>query len=208
MTWEVGHKLNVGADIQLFNSLNLTVDAFREIRSNILTTKGSIPNYLGAAKTVIYGNFAKVKNWGVDLAVDYGKQINRDLSIQFKGTFTFARNRVMETDEAADIRPALSAVGKPLNTLWGYVADGLYIDEAGIANNPTSTLGNITIAAGDVKYVDQPDVNGNYDGQIDSDDRVAIGHPTIPEIIYGFGPSITWKNGTSPYSSRDRLTSH
>jgi len=193
MTWEVGHKLNVGADIQLFNSLNLTVDAFREIRSNILTTKGSIPNYLGAAKTVIYGNFAKVKNWGVDLAVDYGKQINRDLSIQFKGTFTFARNRVMETDEAADIRPALSAVGKPLNTLWGYVADGLYIDEAGIANNPTSTLGNITIAAGDVKYVDQPDVNGNYDGQIDSDDRVAIGHPTIPEIIYGFGPSITWK---------------
>ena len=133
MTWEVGHKLNVGADIQLFNSLNLTVDAFREIRSNILTTKGSIPNYLGAAKTVIYGNFAKVKNWGVDLAVDYGKQINRDLSIQFKGTFTFARNRVMETDEAADIRPALSAVGKPLNTLWGYVADGLYIDEADIA---------------------------------------------------------------------------
>ena len=80
-----------------------------------------------------------------------------------------------------------------MNTLWGYVADGLYIDEAGIANNPTSTLGNITIAAGDVKYVDQPDVNGNYDGQIDSDDRVAIGHPTIPEIIYGFGPSITWK---------------
>ena len=193
MTWEVGHKLNVGADIQLFNSLNLTVDAFREIRSNILTTKGSIPNYLGAAKTVIYGNFAKVKNWGVDLAVDYGKQINRDLSIQFKGTFTFARNRVMETDEAADIRPALSAVGKPLNTLWGYVADGLYIDEADIANNPTSTLGNITIAAGDVKYVDQPDVNGNYDGQIDSDDRVAIGHPTIPEIIYGFGFSVGYK---------------
>lgn len=45
-----------------------------------------------------------------------------------------------------------------MNTLWGYVADGLYIDEADIANNPTSTLGNITIAAGDVKYVDQPDV--------------------------------------------------
>ena len=180
----------------------MTVDAFREIRSNILTTKGSIPNYLGAANTVIYGNFAKVKNWGVDLAVDYGKQINRDLSIQFKGTFTFARNRVMETDEAADIRPALSAVGKPLNTLWGYVADGLYIDEADIANNPTSTLGNITIAAGDVKYVDQPDVNGNYDGQIDSDDRVAIGHPTIPEIIYGFGPSITCLLYTSP-SPRD-----
>ena len=33
LTWEVGEKLNVGFDMQLFNSLNVTVDAFREIRS-------------------------------------------------------------------------------------------------------------------------------------------------------------------------------
>lgn len=194
MTWEVGHKLNVGADIQLFNSLNLTVDAFREVRSDILAQKNSIPNYLGSANTVIYGNFSKVKNWGVDLAVDYGKQFNKDLSVQFKGTFTFARNKVLEADEAANIRPALSAVGKPINTIWGYVANGLFIDQADIENNPNSTLANITVAPGDVKYVDQPDKDGNYDGKIDSNDRVPIGHPTIPEIIYGFGPSVTWKN--------------
>ncbi len=193
ITWEVGHKLNVGADIQLFNSLNLTVDAFQEIRTDILAKKASIPNYLGTVNTVIYGNFAEVKNWGVDLAVDYGKKINKDLSIQFQGTFTFARNKVRKVDQAANMRPALSQIGKPLNTIWGYVADGLYIDEADIANNPTSTLGNITIAPGDVKYVDQPDADGNFDGQITADDRVPIGRPTVPEILYGFGPSITWK---------------
>ncbi|MEY8611596.1 TonB-dependent receptor [Parabacteroides segnis] len=193
ITWEVGHKLNIGTDIQLFNSLNLTIDAFQEIRDNIFQKKNSIPNYLGASGSTIYGNLAKVKNWGVDMSADYGKQFNKDLSVMFKGTFTFARNKVLEYDEAPGLRPAMSQVGRRLNTFLGYVADGLYIDEADIANSPKSTLGNIAIAPGDVKYVDQPDANGHYDGQITSDDRVEIGHPTIPEIVYGFGPTIQWK---------------
>lgn len=194
LTWEVGHKLNFGMDLQLFNSLNITLDAFQEIRSNIFQQRGSIPNYLGTAGTAIFGNFAKVKNWGVDLAVDYGKVVNKDLTIQFKGTFTYARNKVLEYDEAANTRPALRQVGRKLNSLMGFVANGLYIDAGDIAHNPTSSLGNIAIAAGDVKYVDQPDEHGLYDGKIDANDRVALGYPTIPEIIYGFGPSIQYKN--------------
>ncbi len=39
LTWEVGNKLNVGVDLQLFNSLNITVDGFREIRDNIFQQK-------------------------------------------------------------------------------------------------------------------------------------------------------------------------
>lgn len=194
LTWEVGEKLNVGMDLQLFNSLNIAMDVFREIRRDIFQKRASIPNYLGTANTSVYGNLAKVKNWGVDLSVDYGKQINKDLAIQFKGTFTFARNKILEYDEAPGLRPALSNIGKKLNTNYGYVANGLYIDYADIANNATSTLGNIAIAPGDIKYVDQPDKDGNYDGKITSDDRVPLGHPTVPEIVYGFGPSIAYKN--------------
>lgn len=193
ITWEVGRKLNVGMDIQLFNSLNITLDGFQEIRSDIFQQRNSIPNYLGTAGTVIYGNLAKVKNWGFDMSVDYGKQITKDFSMQFRGTFTFARNRVLEYDEAPGLRPALSQVGKSLNTYWGYVADGLYIDAGDITNSATSTIGNIAIAPGDIKYVDQPDANGNYDGKITSDDRVNMGYPTVPEIVYGFGPSMQWK---------------
>lgn len=194
ITWEVGHKLNVGVDMQLFNSLNLTVEAFQEIRSDIFQERNSIPNYFGTGSTSIYGNLAKVKNWGAEISVDYGKQFSKDFYMQFKGTFTFARNKVLEYDEGAGVRPALSQVGKSLNSIWGYVADGLYIDEADIANSPTSTLGNIAIAPGDIKYVDQPDADGNYDGQITSDDRVVIGNPTVPEIVYGFGPSFVYKD--------------
>lgn len=193
ISWEVGRKLNIGADIQLFNSLNLTVDGFKEIRSDIFQEKKSIPEYLGTAGTILYGNLAKIQNWGFDVAANYGKQINKDLNIQFQGTFTFARNKILEYDEAPGLRSAKSWIGKKLHQNWGYISDGLYIDAADIKNNPTSTIGNIAIAPGDIKYVDQPDNNGNYDGKITSDDMVPIGNPTTPEIVYGFGPSITWK---------------
>ena len=163
ITWEVGRKMNVGFDMQLFGSLNLVFDTFREIRGNIFQKKGSIPNYFGTANTVIYGNLAKVKSWGWDTSMDYGRQINKDWTVQFKGTFTYARNTVLEYDEAADIRPAISKVGKPVNAIWGYATNGLYIDYADIANNPKSTVNNIAIAPGDVKYVDQPDKDGSYD---------------------------------------------
>lgn len=194
LTWEVGEKLNVGFDMQLFNSLNINMDVFREIRRDIFQQRHSIPNYLGTAGTAVYGNLAKVKNSGFDLSIDYGKQINKDLSIQFKGTFTYAHNKILEYDEAPGVRSALSNIGKKLNTIYGYISNGLYIDKADIANNPTSTLGNIAIAPGDIKYVDQPDKDGKYDGKITSDDRVAMGYPTVPEIVYSFGPSISYKN--------------
>src|SRR5690606_10229462 len=42
---------------------------------------------------------------------------------------------------------------------------------------------------GDIKY---RDVNG--DGVINQDDQVPIGLPTTPQIIYGFGISMGYKN--------------
>ena len=193
ITWEIGKKLNVGFDLQLFKSLNLTVDAFQEIRSNIFQQKQTIPNYFGTADAKIYGNLAKVKNWGLDMALEYNKQFNKDWTIQARGTFTFARNRILEYDEAANLRPALRSVGKRLYTHWGYVSDGYYIDQADIDHSPKSTLGNIAIAPGDLKYKDQPDKDGNYDGKIDADDRVPMGYPTVPEINYGLGATVKYK---------------
>ena len=193
ITWEVGHKLNVGVDVSLWNSLNVTLEGFHETRKNIFQQKNSIPNYFGTSGTTIYGNLAEVKNWGFEASVDWLQKFG-DWTVAFKGTFTFARNKISKYDEGAGTRPALQNVGKKLNTIYGYVSDGLYVDYADIANSATSTLGNIAIAPGDIKYIDQPDAFGNYDGVITSDDRVALGYPTVPEIIYGFGPSITWKN--------------
>ena len=39
-----------------------------------------------------------------------------------------------------------------------------------------------------------PDVNGEYNGIIDGNDRVYMGNPDVPEIVYGFGSSMKYKN--------------
>ncbi|SFF11946.1 TonB-dependent receptor [Sunxiuqinia elliptica] len=194
ITWEVGKKLNIGADLQLFRNINIVADFFRENRENIFQQKATIPNYLGTSDTKVFGNFAAVRNQGLDLAVDYGKILNHNWTVQFKGTFTFARNKITAYDEPSYMEyPHLRRVGSYLNRIEGYVSDNLFIDWNHIANSADQQISE-NVAPGDIKYIDQPNADGEYDGIINSDDRVTMGHPTVPEIVYGFGPSIKYKN--------------
>lgn len=194
ISWEVGHKLNIGADLQLFHDLNITFDWFKEKRTNLFQEKMSIPAYLGTQNVKIFGNFAEMKNSGFDFSMDYNKRFSKDFGIQFKGTFTYAHNEITKYDEAPGQRSALKQVGSHVNRILGYVADGLYVDVDDVAKGPKSTINTLPVSLGDIKYIDQPDANGVYDNAITSDDQVVLGYPTVPEITYGFGPSIQWKN--------------
>lgn len=195
LTWEVGEKLNLGVDLQLFNDLNLTVDIFKEKRRDIFVTREkSIPSIVGTGKTKITSNNGEMENKGIDLALDYNKQITRDFFLSFKGTFTFVRNKVLNIDEPAFMEyPGLSDVGHPWGSIRGYVADGLFYDQETIDNSPRQDLGTKP-QLGDIKYVNQPNAYGEYDNIINANDRIIIGHPYDPEIVYGFGPSMKWKN--------------
>ena len=195
LTWEVGEKINLGLDLQLFNDFNLTFDIFREKRRDIfMTRENSIPEIVGTGETKITSNNGEMENKGLDLAIDYNKQITKDFFLSFKSTLTFARNKVLKMDEPPYFEyPGLSDVGHPLGTYWGYVADGLFPDQETIDNSPRQDLG-YTPQSGDIKYVNQPNAKGEYDNVINSNDRVAIGHPYDPELVYGFGPSMKWKN--------------
>lgn len=195
LTWEVGKKLNVGFDMQLFGDFNLNVDVFKEIRDNIFMQKvNTLPTFVGTGTTKIYQNIGKMKNEGVDFSVDYNKQITKDFFMSFKGTFTYAHNTILERDEPPyQLYPNLSSVGHSLGDHLIYQADGLFVDQADIDNHAEQTLGYVPMP-GDIKYVDQPDANGVCDGIIDSNDRIYMGHPNTPEIVYGFGPSMKYKN--------------
>lgn len=39
--------------------------------------------------------------------------------------------------------------------------------------------------------------------QFNEYDKVALGYPSVPEIVYGFGPSLNTKIWTSLYSFRE-----
>lgn len=195
LTWEVGKKLNVGFDMQLFHQVNLNFDVFKEIRSKIYMQKvNTLPDFIGTGETKIYKNSGKMKNVGFDIALDYNKQITKDFFLSFKGTLTYAHNTILERDEPPfQLYPNLSSVGYSRGQHLVYVADGLFRDQADVDSHAEQTLGYIP-QPGDIKYVDQPDANGNCDGIINTNDRVYMGYPEDPEIVYGFGPSMKYKN--------------
>lgn len=187
--WEIGYKTNVGVDIELINKFNLSVDYFEETRKDIFLARRTIPSEIGLVQDATpWGNLGKVKNKGVDLTLDYNHAINKDLIVSAKGTFTFAKNELLDQDEPIVDYPYLSDLGQPLNRSRGLIAIGLFEDEEDVKNSPIQTFTPIVLP-GDIKYDDL-----NDDGKIDDQDKTQFGNPTnMPQIIYGLGASVQYK---------------
>ena len=107
------------------------VDLFQEVRSGIFLERGTVPAFLGTTTTKVYGNLGKVRNRGLDLSMDYTHQIGKDFFISAKGTFTFARNRVLEQDEPDYLQhtPIFRGSGRSVTSFLLYEAQRLFIDD-------------------------------------------------------------------------------
>lgn len=187
ITWQKSYKSNIAWEVGLFNSLNVEFDLFWDKRTNILLSRGDIPTTMGLRSNV-RANIGEMKSHGFETVIDYNKTITKDLWASVRGTFTFARNKTTAYEEPnyPDATSYRSRIGQPWNTMWGLVGERLFIDEEDVANSPKQ-FGNYM--AGDIKY---RDVNG--DGIIDDNDLVPMGYPSEPEINYGFGFSVGYKD--------------
>lgn len=190
LQWEVGKKFNAGIELGLFNAVNISLDVFNERREKIyLQRTSSIPLFIGTGKTKIYGNVGEVNNQGLDFTIDFNKQINKNLFISAKGTFTYAHNEIKKYDDPPyNSYPNLVRVGHSIDQLLMYVADGLFTQEEIDSPDMIPQELGYEPKAGDIKY---KDITG--DGKIDSNDRIYTGNTTTPEILYGFGSSVKYK---------------
>ncbi|WP_184546274.1 TonB-dependent receptor [Mucilaginibacter sp. FT3.2] len=188
ITWEQSRQTNLGMDLTLAKSFTLTLDAYQNKRDNILMVRSTIPTSMGL-QADISSNAGKTSSKGVDIAMDYKKNFSNSFWIQSRGTLTYAKSKLLKNEEP--IYPAnlqyLSKVGNSLSQIYGLVAERLFIDDKDVANSPVQSFGDYK--AGDIKYRDM-----NGDGKISSLDVVPIGYPQVPEIIYGFGFSVGYKN--------------
>jgi TonB-linked SusC/RagA family outer membrane protein len=188
ITWEQSRSLNLGMDLKMLRDLSITVDVYKQWRSNILQPKSAIGTTVGFSGNPA-SNYGKAETQGIDLAVNYQRTISRNAWLNMRGTFTYATSKVKVTDEIQ--YPAgiayLSRVNRSISQAWGLVAERLFIDQKEVNYSPVQ-YGDNTLMAGDIKY---KDVNG--DGVINDDDMVPIGYPTQPEIIFGFGASMGYK---------------
>ncbi len=187
ITWETSTKYNLGTELSLLKNeaIKLQVDVFKTYTDNIYMTRENFPSSTGL-EAAISGNVGRMNSQGVDAQMDAQYFFNNDTWLQARANLTYATNKLVELDEKNYPDEYLKRVGHNNSQQWGLIAERLFVDEAEIANSPKQDFGEYM--AGDIKY---KDVNG--DGVVNSNDRVAIGYPTTPEIQYGYGLSVGYK---------------
>ncbi|TKG88765.1 TonB-dependent receptor [Puteibacter caeruleilacunae] len=187
VSWEIAHKTNVGFELGIWDALEIQAEYFHEYRENILMNRANVPAILGLEADV-KANIGEAIGQGVDISCDFNKSFNNGLWLSGRANFTYADSEYKVVEEPDYSKtPWKSKVGQNLSQQFGYIAERLFFDEEDIEDSPIQTFGEYM--PGDIKYMDV-----NKDGYVTSLDKVPIGHPTDPKIVYGGGLSAGWKN--------------
>lgn len=198
ISWEVAEKQNFGVDLGLFGDLNISFDYFVENRSQILISRGTIPELQGVPLgNIPKANLGRVDNRGYEIEVTYNKPLSKDFSVMVRGNFGYNHNTVKFVDES--MRDDTYAyqyrrTGYSLGQQWGYKID--YSNGNGYFNSQQELDAYLAKTAygfgvprlGDFIY---QDLNG--DGTIDAKDEAPVKYTNIPGITYGFSLGLRYR---------------
>ncbi len=204
ITWERANKSNIGFETTLWKgALSVEADYFYEKRSDMLiNNNGILPGEYGVGTGLV--NAGVMSNQGVDITLRSSHTFSNDLRLDVTGTFTFAKNKLLNYIENASTynNPNRRRTGRPYGTQFGYQALGYYTPDDFVNPNiaspvlkpgiPNPTFG--IVRPGDIKFADISGPNGVPDGRVDINDETVIGKTQTPGIIYGFEPRLTFKN--------------
>ena len=212
LKWEATKQFNAGLDLALFDGrIDFTVDVYRKETSDMLLQL-SIPSYLGGTNfndiSAPFANVGRLENKGFDLSLTTRNVTGKKFNWSTNLTFSRNENEILELDDDARIywrnlywysefqTATRTGVGLPVGMFYGYVADGLFVDQEDILNHAVQVSdGNETeenpygqnlvsktqgVWPGDIKF---KDLNG--DGVVDVNDQTIIGNPN-PDFTFGF----------------------
>lgn len=190
--WERSNSLDLGLDMSMFgNKLVFTFEYYNKITDNMLLEK-EIPIITGFGKT--FTNVGKIRNRGVEMALDYKTRVTPDLNLRGNFNISFNRNEVLEIIGETDYMEDLnfynfyyrSVVGKPIGMMYGYKCLGIFNTDEEIAASPKQE----GAVPGVYKYWD-----ANGDGEItyDTQDMVEIGNPH-PDFVWALTLGGDYKN--------------
>ena len=185
ITWERSYKMNLGFEASFWKMMDLNFEYYTENRTGILLERAFIPSTMGLVATPS-ANVGEAMAKGIDVSLDVNKSFSNGWWITGRLNFTYGKAWYTKYEDIdRTLTPWLSKEGQAVSQKWGYVAERLFVDEEEVKNAPVQ-FGEY--GAGDIKY---KDING--DGKITELDKVPIGFPQEPEIVYGFGFSTGWK---------------
>jgi TonB-linked SusC/RagA family outer membrane protein len=176
--WESTTTKGIGVDAVLFGGkLTFTGDYFVKNTSKILLPL-PVANTLGVTSPVI--NAGEVQNKGIELTAGYHLR-RGDFSFDISGNFSYIKNEITNLNGSGPVPngSTVQAVGLPINSLYGWVSEGLFQSQADIDKHASQAGMGGPVAPGDIKY---KDLNG--DNVIDGNDRQYLG-TYFPKITYG-----------------------
>ena len=186
VTWEVAEKNDIGIDLALFaNRFTMTVDYFNENRTGIYMARNYLPTIVGLESTP-KANVGTVHSEGFDGNFAYDQQLGQ-VHLTVRGNMTYSKSLIGDYDEENSVYPYQNQHGYRVGQVRGLIAEGLFKDYDDIRNSPKQEFG--VVQPGDIKY---KDING--DGVVNGGDVCAIGATSTPNLIYGLGTSVQWKN--------------
>lgn len=193
LQWEVSTQFDAGIDFAfLGNRLTGTLDYFKKVSSNILLE--IVPADPVQPTSTYWDNIEnmEIHNSGIELALDYASNNDRDFSYNIGGNITFIQNEVRDSPYSVLTTGAAQGAGQTGATINGY-----------INNQPIGAFYMLQFDGINENGVNKfKDING--DGEILDNDRSVVGS-AIPKVIYGFHTNFKYKgfdlglnfNGTS-----------
>lgn len=198
ITWEKSITYNSGFDIGLFNKLTMSADFFYRYTYDILAPRIKvIPSTYGAGLSA--ENYGEMNVKGFEISLDYRNKIG-EFGYSIGANMGYAKDNVIYVDEPAGLEDWRSAIGQPLNRIWGFKDHGLIRDEATLNAIPDDyrVFGNKPML-GTILFEDIRGQNRSPepDGIIDFNDQTWLSTNAIPRINYGINLGFEWKNITA-----------
>ncbi|RXK82912.1 SusC/RagA family TonB-linked outer membrane protein [Filimonas effusa] len=190
LRWEETEMKGIGLDANLFSKLSVTFDWYDK-KTNGILLKLNTSQLTGLASP--YQNAAVVSNKGWELGARYDNKWG-DFQLGVGFNLSDVKNKIVDMKGQTSGDLLRQQEGSSINSIYGYIADGLYQTQDEINAGPTQ-IG--TLKPGDVRFKDLAgalDANGKTipDGKITDADKTIIGS-TIPRYTYGGNLDLGWK---------------
>ena len=192
LKWETTKQLNIGVDLQLFNSFDIVANYFIK-NTNDLLFSPNVSALIGSYGPGGYPpivNAGNVSNKGFEFEFGYATNPNNPIGVNINLNFTYLKNEVTSVPDGIDFIPGASfgvggntatrfEVGFPIGYFFGYQTNGIYQNQSQIDN---SNINQDGAQVGDLIFVDQ-----DGDGKInfnDNSDKTNLGSP-LPKFMFG-----------------------
>ena len=189
--WETTRMADLGLDMGLLkNDLNLSFDVFSNRTRDILVQL-PVPGMFGNGAPT--SNAAVVDSFGWEFSANYHFKtgaVHHNIAANVSDSW----NNVVDTKGETlyygyDVVSVIKE-GYPLYSYYALRSNGFFQSDEEAAAAPH--LEGVVPRAGDIRYIDKPDADGNTDGVINDDDRFVVGND-FPRYTFGFNYGLQWK---------------